>query len=71
MIWGSPHASDLIHAVLVVFIVTAATVYAVLTNDHSSNIWIVYGSAIAFAAGRAGANIARQFTTTGTRRDDA
>ena len=66
---GSPHLSDLIHAILVAFIVSAATLYATLSNDHSSNIWIVYGSAVAFAAGRAGATVARHFTS-GTRETD-
>ncbi len=61
------HLSDLIHAALVAFIVISATTYAIVTNDHSSNIWIVYGSAVAFAAGRAGVAVARH---TGTRVGD-
>lgn len=49
----------MIHAGVVVFVCVLATVYSVVTRDHSSNIWIVYGSAIAFAAGRAGAAVAQ------------
>lgn len=56
------HASDLIHGILVAFICIAATVYAISTRDHSDNIWIVYGSAIAFAAGRAGVSAIRGVT---------
>lgn len=63
------HASDVIHGAVVIFIVIAATIYASISNDHSDNIWIVYGSGIAFAAGRAGsAVITRQFA--GTRASD-
>ncbi len=61
------HVSDLIHASVVLIVVIVSTIYAITSNDHSSNIWIVYGSAIAFAAGRAGAAIARN---VGTRSDD-
>lgn len=60
------HLSDIIHATLVAFIVIASTVYAIGTSDHSDNIWIVYGSAIAFAAGRAGVSAVRQFNTRST-----
>lgn len=63
------HVSDLIHATLVAFITIAATAYAITTKDHSANIWIVYGSAVAFAAGRAGVTAARHFTG-GTRKTD-
>lgn len=61
------HASDVIHAGLVVFICTSATVYALVAHDHSDNIWIVYGSAIAFAAGRAGVSATRMFRETDTK----
>lgn len=54
----SRHLADIIHATVVCFVTTAATVYALVTTDHSGNVWIVYGSAIAFAAGRAGAALA-------------
>lgn len=64
------YASDLIHGVLVAFIVIAATVYAAIAHDHSDNIWIIYGSAVAFAAGRAGVSAVRNFTTSGTRTGD-
>lgn len=57
------HISDMIHAGLVAFIIVAATVYAVVTHDHSDNIWIVYGSAVAFAAGRAGVAATRSLKT--------
>lgn len=55
--------SDLVHGVLVVFICTCATVYAVGTNDHSGNIWIIYSAGIAFAAGRAGAGVYQRSQT--------
>jgi hypothetical protein len=61
------HISDLIHAAVVTVIALLATVYAIETTDHSSNIWIVYGSAIAFAAGRAGSVAIR---TLGQRSSD-
>lgn len=53
------HISDIIHGGLVAFICIAATIYALVAKDHSDNIWIVYGSAVAFAAGRAGVATAR------------
>jgi len=54
------HANDLIHAVVVLVITAGATFYAAATNDHSGNIWIVYGSGIAYAAGRSGSIMANQ-----------
>lgn len=57
------HTNDLIYAITVVSICLMATIYAAVTNDKSDNIWIVYGSAIAFAAGRSGAAIASSMRT--------
>lgn len=45
----------IVHALVVVIVIVAATLYATLTRDHSANVWIVYGSAIGYAAGRSGA----------------
>jgi len=50
--WAEDH---IVHAVVVVIVIVAATVYASAANDHSANVWIVYGSAIGYAAGRSGA----------------
>lgn len=60
--------SDLIHGVVVMGVCIMATVYASITHDHSNNVWIVYGSSIAYAAGRAGASVAS--TLIGGRRTD-
>jgi hypothetical protein len=49
-----PYSGDLIHAGVVIAVCIMATVYSVLNHDHSNNVWIVYGSSIAYAAGRAG-----------------
>lgn len=59
------HIADLIHASVVLFVCLLSTAYATLTHDHSDNIWIVYGSSIAFAAGRAGAAVAQRFNDPG------
>lgn len=62
------HASnDIIHAIVVLVIVIAATVFSAITNDHSGNVWIVYGSGVAYAAGRSGAIAYR--TTQGRSTD--
>jgi hypothetical protein len=50
--------SDVIHGVVVVLITLMATVYAIVARDRSNNIWIIYGSGVAYAAGRAGASVA-------------
>lgn len=51
--WAEDH---IIHALVVVIVICAATTYAALVPaDHSGNVWIVYGSAIGYAAGRSGA----------------
>lgn len=63
------HMSDLIHMVGVLFVVVAATVYSLNVGDHSGNVWIVYGSAIAFFAGRSGVSAFRSIST-GERRTD-
>lgn len=52
---SSQWMNDVVHAVVVLAITIGATIYAAVTNDHSGNIWIVYGSGIAYAAGRSGA----------------
>lgn len=44
----------LVHAGVVVIVLIMATIYAIETGDHSGNVWIVYGSAIGYAAGRSG-----------------
>lgn len=44
----------IVHAFVVVTVLITATVYALGTRDRSNNIWIVYGSAIGYAAGRSG-----------------
>lgn len=52
-IWAEDH---IIHALVVVVVIVAATIYAgMVPADHSGNVWIVYGSAIGYAAGRSGA----------------
>lgn len=45
----------IVHAMVVVIVIVAATVYAAIGHDRSGNVWIVYGSAIGYAAGRSGA----------------
>ena len=50
--------ADGIHGLVVVAVCVMATVYASITKDHSNNIWIVYGSSIAYAAGRSGISVA-------------
>lgn len=60
--------SDLIHGVVVLSVCVMATIYVTIVRDHSNNIWIVYGSSIAYAAGRAGASVAS--TLIGGRRAD-
>lgn len=55
-----------VHALVVVFVVVASTIYAVLAHDHSSNVWIVYGSAVAYAAGRSGAPVAMNRNSRGS-----
>lgn len=63
-----PLSSDLIHGIVVTAVCLMATVYVTITHDHSNNVWIVYGSSIAYAAGRAGASVAS--TLIGGRRAD-
>lgn len=58
------HVNDIIHAIVVVIVIVTATVYAVATTDHSGNVWIVYGSAIGYAAGRAGPALTRTLRST-------
>ena len=51
--WAEDH---IVHAMVVVIVIIASTVYAsMVPADHSGNVWIVYGSAIGYAAGRSGA----------------
>lgn len=56
--WLEDHV---VHALVVVLVISVATVYATVTEDHSGNVWIVYGSAIGYAAGRSGARPQAQF----------
>ncbi|HET7047866.1 MAG TPA: hypothetical protein VFI54_06300 [Solirubrobacteraceae bacterium] len=53
----------IVHAIVVIIVLITATVYADTTQDRSGNVWIVYGSAIGYAAGRSGSR-------SSTRRDD-
>lgn len=62
--------SDAIHGVVVVLVCVMATVYATVAQDHSNNIWIIYGSSVAYAAGRAGASVASTMLN-GRRPEDA
>lgn len=55
------HVGDLIHALGVAFVTILATCYVLVAHTRDSNIWIIYGSAIAFFAGRAGASYVRHF----------
>lgn len=51
------YENDVIMGVVVLLVCVMATVYAIVTTDRSDNIWIIYGSAVAFAAGRAGTHV--------------
>lgn len=61
--------ADGIHGVVVILVCLMATIYATVVRDHSNNIWIVYGSSIAYAAGRAGVSVASSLVQ-GRRVDD-
>lgn len=45
---AEPHIT---HAITVVCVVAAATLYAVTTKDHSGAVWTVYGAAIGVGSG--------------------
>lgn len=49
---------SLVHAIVVLLVVIAATVYAAINpanQEASSSVWFVYSAAIGYAAGRSGA----------------
>jgi hypothetical protein len=39
----------IIYAIVVIVVLVVATIYALVTGDHSGNIWIVYGTGLGFA----------------------
>lgn len=56
---SEPH---LVHAVVSILVALMATLYALLGNDHSGNVWIIYGGIAggsSAALGRANPAIAR------------
>lgn len=56
----------LVHAVVVLFVVVAATIYAAVTAPHNQeagdSVWFVYSAAIGYAAGRSGARNSQRMT---------
>lgn len=53
---------SVLHAVIVVLAIIAATVLATVDKKQAGNAWIVYGSAIAYVGGRSGARASAQRT---------